>query len=47
VSRLVCVEYFAGWCGACRALHPKLTQISEKEYPDVLFLKVQFDEAGR
>lgn len=43
-ARLVCVEYFAGWCFACRALHPKLDKIAEKEFPNVLFLRVHKDE---
>ena len=42
-ARLVCVEFFAGWCFACRSLHPKLTKIAEHEYPDVLFLRVHLD----
>mmetsp|Transcript_10966 Transcript_10966/g.30711 ORF Transcript_10966/g.30711 Transcript_10966/m.30711 type:complete len:321 (+) Transcript_10966:101-1063(+) len=43
-ARLVCVEYFAGWCHACRSVHPKLGKMAEKEFPDVLFLRVHKDE---
>ena len=32
-ARLVCVEYFAGWCHACRSVHPKLGKMAEKEFP--------------
>ena len=30
-ARLVCVEYFAGWCFACRSLHPKMTKIGVRK----------------
>ena len=43
-ARLVCVEYFAGWCHACRSVHPKLGKMAEKEFPDVLFLRVHKDD---
>ena len=41
---VVCVEYFAGWCFACRSLHPKMTKIASEEFADVLFLRVRKDE---
>lgn len=44
VSRLVCVEFFAGWCFACRSLHPKFCKIAAKEFPDVLFIRIHKDE---
>lgn len=44
LSRLVCVEFFAGWCFACRSLHPKFCKIAAKEFPDVLFIRVHKDE---
>jgi thiol-disulfide isomerase/thioredoxin len=43
-ARLVCVEYFAGWCFACRSLHPKFCKIAAKEFPDVLFVRIHKDE---
>lgn len=42
-ARLVCVKFFAGWCPGCRSLFPKMQKIAQKEYPDVLFLKVHMD----
>ena len=42
--RLVCVEFFAGWCFACRSLHPKFCKIAANEFPDVLFIRVHKDE---
>ena len=41
---LVCVEFLAGWCFACRSLHPKMTKIASEEFADVLFLRVRKDE---
>lgn len=42
-GKLVVVEFFATWCGSCKALYPKLCQLAA-EHPDIEFLKVNFDE---
>lgn len=42
-DRLVIVEFFGTWCGSCRALFPRLCRTA-LENPDILFLKVNFDE---
>eukprot|EP00250_Pteridium_aquilinum_P015451 c22585_g1_i1 orf=504-1166(-) len=42
-GKLVIVEFFASWCGSCRALYPKLCKLAA-EYPDVVFVKINFDE---
>lgn len=42
-EKLVVVEFFATWCGSCKALYPKLCQIAA-EHPDIEFLKVSFEE---
>ncbi|XP_014496402.1 thioredoxin-like 2, chloroplastic [Vigna radiata var. radiata] len=42
-DRLVIVEFYGTWCASCRALFPKLCRTAE-ENPEILFLKVNFDE---
>jgi len=42
-EKLVVVEFYASWCGSCRALYPKLCKLAA-EHPDIEFLKVNFDE---
>lgn len=42
-EKLVVVEFFATWCGSCRALFPKFCKLAA-EHTDVEFLKVNFDE---
>ncbi|CAH8322225.1 unnamed protein product [Eruca vesicaria subsp. sativa] len=42
-ERLVIVEFYGTWCASCRALFPKLCKTAV-EHPDILFLKVNFDE---
>jgi thiol-disulfide isomerase/thioredoxin len=43
-KKLVVLEFIAGWCFACRALHPKMNAICREEFADVLFLRVRKDE---
>ncbi|XP_020251039.1 thioredoxin-like 2, chloroplastic isoform X2 [Asparagus officinalis] len=42
-EKLVIVEFYGTWCGSCRALFPKLCRTAQ-ENPDIIFLKVNFDE---
>jgi len=42
-DKLVVVDVYAKWCGACRALYPKLCKIATA-YPDVVFVKLNFDD---
>lgn len=37
------VSYSASWCGPCKALTPRLDNLS-KEYPNIKFLKVDVDQ---
>jgi thioredoxin 1 len=37
------VQYTASWCSPCRALTPRLSNLSNK-YTDVTFVKVDVDE---
>jgi thioredoxin 1 len=39
----VLVDYFATWCGPCKALIPMLERI-ESDYPNVKFVKLNVDE---
>ncbi|KAI5081146.1 hypothetical protein GOP47_0004329 [Adiantum capillus-veneris] len=42
-GKLVVVEFFASWCGSCRALYPKLCKLA-MEHEDIIFVKVNFDD---
>ena len=42
---LVVVDFFANWCGPCKAIAPKFEVLSQ-EHQDIKFYKVNVDEAG-
>ncbi|CAM6040005.1 unnamed protein product [Sphagnum compactum] len=42
-DKLVVVDFYATWCGSCRALYPKLCKLAA-EHEDVVFLKVNINE---
>lgn len=41
-GRLIVLDYYADWCGPCKALGPKISEFA-KMYPHVIFLKVNVD----
>eukprot|EP00389_Voromonas_pontica_P002876 GDKH01004271.1.p1 GENE.GDKH01004271.1~~GDKH01004271.1.p1 ORF type:complete len:107 (-),score=20.10 GDKH01004271.1:54-374(-) len=42
-DQVVCVDFFAEWCGPCKLMAPKIEAMSE-EFPDVVFAKLDVDE---
>ena len=42
-GKKILVQYTATWCGPCRALAPRLSNLSNK-YTDVTFVKVDIEE---
>ena len=42
-NKLVLVDFYADWCGPCRALGPILDEVAEK-YDNVRVVKINVDE---
>lgn len=42
-QRLMVVDFFATWCGPCKALGENMPAIA-KQFPNVLFVKVDIDQ---
>jgi thioredoxin 1 len=44
---LVVVDFFATWCGPCKAIAPKIEEMAKGEFSDVKFLKVDVTPSSK
>merc|ERR1712087_346176 len=42
-DKLVVVDFYATWCGPCKAIAPKIEAMAKEEFADCIFCKVDVD----
>lgn len=45
-NRLVVVDCYAPWCPPCQKIAPVFEQLAKTEYTDVVFIKIDMDQAS-
>lgn len=45
-TKIVLVDFWAEWCGPCKALGPTLTEIASERKDDVRIVKVNVDQSA-
>ena len=45
-SKLIAIDFYATWCGPCKAIGPKFKEMAESgSYPNTVFVKIDVDQA--
>lgn len=44
-SKTIIIDFFAEWCGPCKAISPKVAELANS-HPNIIVLKVDVDKAA-
>uniref|UniRef100_A0A1B6EEF8 Thioredoxin n=1 Tax=Clastoptera arizonana TaxID=38151 RepID=A0A1B6EEF8_9HEMI len=44
-NNLVLIDFYAQWCGPCKIIGPRLDEELVPEFPDLVLIKIDVDEA--